>query len=393
MKKSRSLLMAGVAFAGLCAVSAAHADNGYQPYYYVPNPPPPGAEAPLSPISHTIQRVTGGIVDAERSVSNAATSAAGGLADVQHDIAASDTMRDTTAAVVDAQHDVATGTAPFFTKLADKQHAIGERSRITGNVPGFNVPDAPREVGLDWGLRTESGIDGGLSLSNYHYREPAPDVSLAGFKGSIDAQFTGRFFRDYFVTGDVRFAVGASDYSGSGHATNNFERLYDIRGLVGRDVVVNSFYSLSPFTGVGVRSFYSDDRGKSSTGASGYRRNNVLYYLPVGLTQRVLFTPESRVRATVEYDYAFYGLQTSYLSDVPGGYPNIDNPQHFGNGYRAELMYETPHWGVGPFANYWAIADSEMNTSCGTAICFTGHEPHNNTLEVGLRAKFHMWDW
>lgn len=256
---------------------------------------------------------------------------------------------------------------------------------IHKNTAPRDEPQGPRP---EFTLGTRSGVDVALQVSNYHYREPSLDVSLAGEKGGVDVTTTGKFWTNNFVSFDFRYGLGTVDYSGSGRSSGNSEHLFDIRALVGRDFL-GSWYGFSPYTGIGFRNLFSDERGLSSTGASGYRRENKSYYMPVGFTQRFMLSPRNHLSINGEYDYVFHGKQISYLDDL-SGYPRVDNDQHHGNGFRTQIMWERPGWSIGPFANYWAMADSNLVDACGTAVCVTnGHEPHNNTIEAGLQLRVH----
>ena len=239
-------------------------------------------------------------------------------------------------------------------------------------------------------LATASGVDLGLQISDYQYEEPSLNVKLTGPKFGADVLLTASLGHDSFVTADIRGAFGYSDYSGSGTKTNNFEDLWDIRGLIGHDFIFQSF-SLTPVVGVGYRDFYSDDRGTSSIGDQGYRRQNQLIYIPIGIEPRFRVLADARIATNFEYDYVVTGRQTSTLSDANVGFPDISNTQKSGYGLRGSIMWEQQQWAAGPFFDYWSIQQSDTVCADGTLYGLCGYEPTNHTIEGGFQVRYHFY--
>jgi len=239
-------------------------------------------------------------------------------------------------------------------------------------------------------LATASGLDLGLQISDYQYEEPSLNVKLTGPKFGINALLTGKFSQNWFVTADLRGAFGYSDYSGSGTQNDNFEDLWDIRGLIGHDFFLSTF-SLSPYLGIGFRDLYSDDRGVTSTGAHGYRRENQLFYVPIGIEPRFRVMQGARIATDIEFDPVIEGTQSSTLSDANVGFPNISNTQKFGYGIRGDIMWEANRWSAGPFFNYWSIQQSNTTCATGPTYGLCGYEPTNHTFEVGAQFRYHFF--
>ena len=239
-------------------------------------------------------------------------------------------------------------------------------------------------------LETTSGIDLAFQLSDYRYEEPSLNVKLGGQKFGFDTTAAYAFGNDWFVGGELRNAFGFSEYKGSGTLSGNFENLFDVRGVVGKDFRAEPFV-IAPYLGLGYRDFYSDDRGTTSTGASGYRRENQLYYIPVGVEPRFHVSAETNITANLEYDYVVRGKQTSKLSDANAGFPDISNNQKSGYGFRGNLMWETNKWAAGPFFNYWNIQQSDTSCATSSTLGLCGYEPTNNTLEAGLQFRYHLF--
>jgi hypothetical protein len=255
------------------------------------------------------------------------------------------------------------------------------------------IPTAPGVIASDRArhdvLATHSGADLGFQISDYRYREPGLDVNIYGPKYGLNLLLTGKVTDNAFIAADLRGALGWSNYTGSGRHNDNFEDLGDIRLLGGYDFFLDRF-SLSPFTGIGYRDLYSDDRGRTDTGFYGYRRENQLLYLPLGIEPRFRVTPESRVAVDMEYDYVITGWQSSKLSDVTPLLPDLTNTQRSGNGFRGSVMWEMPTWSAGPFFNYWNIDQSDSTCATTLYVLACGHEPSNHTFEFGGQFRLHF---
>jgi hypothetical protein len=281
---------------------------------------------------------------------------------------------------------------------ASRGHAMAPPP-LPANVPApvpeqtSNVP-APEQK--DISLATRSGIDLGLQASHYHYTAPSTATDLIGPKFGVTASMTGKFAGQWFVTGDFRGAFGFSDYTGNGTRNGNFEDLWDIRGLIGRDFFLSRF-SLSPYTGIGFRDLYTDMRGTSSTGTQLYRRENQLLYIPIGVEPRFRVTPDARVAANAEFDYVANGKELANTSDLSGSLganlPNLTENQKSGYGVRGSVMWETNRWAAGPFFNYWKIGTSSFNcvTDPTGANTVCAQEPSNHTLEGGVQFRYHIY--
>jgi len=239
-------------------------------------------------------------------------------------------------------------------------------------------------------LSTPSGLTGGFQITDYDYKEPGLD-ELSGPKAGLTLNGAGKFDNGFFLGVKMRYALGWSDYNGSGTSSGHFENLFDVRPYLGKDFVFSTF-SLSPYLGVGYRHLYSNDRGVTSTGDLGYRRTNNLIYLPFGVTPRFRVTDESLISTNLEYDAVLSGIEMTKLSDVDPGLPGVHNQQSSGYGLRADVMWEHQDWGVGPFLIYWNIDQS--NSVCASGSVYSGcgfYEPANSTLEGGLQLTYHFF--
>jgi len=232
-------------------------------------------------------------------------------------------------------------------------------------------------------LRTADGFEIGEQVSNYQYEEPGV-MNVKGVKLGLTGSVAMNIGDVLYVAGDLRFAFGDVDYTGSGTKRNNPDRLWDLRATGGKDLAAGGTV-LSPYAGLGYRTLLNDLRGTSSTGAIGYRRNSEYWYLPLGVTHRFKAGRFSRISTSLEYDYLIIGKQTTYWSDVGPGLSDQVNRQKSGYGLRLSSAYEIKNWSIGVFYYYWNIEESERNYLSSLVYVY---EPKNNTSEYGVQVKY-----
>jgi hypothetical protein len=244
-------------------------------------------------------------------------------------------------------------------------------------------------------LATRPGFDIGAQVSDYRYHEPSPGTKIQGphFGGTLDA--TGVVGDHYFGIAEFRGVTGPVDYSGnSGSKHDQTNTLFEGRGLFGKDFIF-SYFSFSPYVGVGYRYVDNDLSGNASNGTPLYERENGNWYIPIGFMPRMYIDESSRLAALFEYDVVVQGRETSHLGDAHAGDPEVHDEQDNGFGFRSELMYETKYWSFGPFASYWAMNTSRFSiyhspsSSCGSTTCSLT-VPYNHTIEAGLQFKVHI---
>lgn len=248
----------------------------------------------------------------------------------------------------------------------------------------------------------------GLQISDYRYEEfvgGSQFMRLTGPTFGIVLDVAQSLGSGWFVEGDMRGTYGDHDYNGgdidlfTGISTPSTKSgisdwMFDARLLAGHDFLFPGAFwgatdaGLSPYLGFGFRFLYDDNTGTDSNGVAGYERFSHYLYLPIGVTPRFRLSPNSRLSVNMEYDQLLYGWQVSSLGESIAGASDLTNQQTTGYGLRGSVMYEQPHWSVGPFVEFWDIGTS--NTACtGSGIgTLCGDEPHNQTTEIGLQAKY-----
>jgi len=225
------------------------------------------------------------------------------------------------------------------------------------------------------GLMEEEGIFYGVRFS-YTSRDWVPaSPKESPSKG-------GGMFR-----AEGRFAFGQVDYDGAlqnsetgeiiPYAVNNIDDFtFEGRLLLGADMLhgdtLNTLYA-----GIGYR-YLNDD---PSFDPYGYERESNYLYVPLGYQ----FDSSHKVGWSfgfgAEYDIFIVGEQRSHLSDLDPSYPDVDNRQNSGYGYRASLRLQHKSkdavFTIEPFFRYWDINKSEVEPA--------GYEPANETKEIGVQ--------
>jgi hypothetical protein len=243
-------------------------------------------------------------------------------------------------------------------------------------------------------LDTLSGSELGLQISDYRYEEHfngSGFMSNVGTKLGITGSYIQTVSGGWYWGGDVRFATGPVNYTGSGTKAGNPEQLFDVRLTGGRDFARGS-YLLSPYAGVGYRTLFNDLSGLTSTGAAGYRRYSTYVYLPLGLTHRFSVNDQARISTSLEYQHLLEGRQQSFLSDSNPLFNDPVNTQKNGYGARLVSSYETAHWSVGLFYQFWSLPDSDRSVLTASGVPVGAViEPKNTTAEVGAHLKYRFY--
>lgn len=193
------------------------------------------------------------------------------------------------------------------------------------------------------------------------------------------------------VKTEGKLSWGQVDYKNSGTMDNIDDFMAEIRGIAGYSFSPCETVKITPYTGIGYRYLNDDSSGKiTSTGALGYERESNFVYSPLGVELEKTLNKEWSVGTALEYDYFWFGVQKSHLSNVLASLNDIKNNQNSGYGLRGSLKVKrrSERFDVvfEPFIRYWNIDDSDSSiiTYSGTVIGY-GYEPKNNSTEYGIR--------
>jgi len=291
-----------------------------------------------------------------------------------------------------------------------------------------------RTASVDVPLATPTGHELNISLSGYNYVEPG-DLRISIHTAKVGGEYTGTFslnrHQHWFAQADVRGSSGNATYDGfcfpwlirpNRTSPNGYELdlgdpspcsesgdrdwYLEGRALVGKDFI-GQRWSLSPYTGVGIRHL-----SNGTTGTPGYRTDEYLYP-PVGITARTN-AGAHMVSFNLEYDRLIRGWQKTRNAELGGGdFPatptapaftiesisDVSFAQHTGWALRASANYHlTKRWSAEPYYLHWSVGSSPVNDQTATFTVnhvtaqeqLGAYEPFNTTNEFGVKLGFHF---
>jgi hypothetical protein len=224
-------------------------------------------------------------------------------------------------------------------------------------------------------LKTQSGHELGVSLTNYKYDEPGY-MQLNATKLGVSYSGTyvlGTTWPDpsasWFLRTDLHYGGGGADYRSpiSGNLDNTPSRYMEARALIGKDIQMSG-YVLSPYLGLGFRHLHSD---------LGYKRDSYYTTMPIGFIHKVKLDDRSQLLTSVEYMHLIRGVQKAKL---PSQSLSLDQPK--GYGLRFQMLKRYQNWSIGPVLTHWSLGASEID---GGWI-----EPRNKTTEWGIKSFYYF---
>lgn len=238
----------------------------------------------------------------------------------------------------------------------------------------------------------EDGSTGGVGLEGFMDRYREPDTNVDVTTTTTYGSLTGYYAYEQsgiFGALDGRISYGTADYkSPSGTMSGSPEWEYEVRARLGYDMPLWGG-SLTPYTGVGVRYYTDEGKGRyTNTFAGAYDRRIFQNYIPFGARYTYVTEGGWNVSPMLEYDHLIYGNVNSRLGNVNSFYDNITNKQTKGYGIRGELMIgkSLQHfsWQFGPFVRYWNVDDSDT-TYDRHGIGWL--EPQNTRRQIGAALR------
>ena len=219
----------------------------------------------------------------------------------------------------------------------------------------------------------------------YQYKEPGL-MSIKGpsFGLQLDYQQISRNGMVLFVNAELGFVNGKYDGRLNDNEQTPFTMNNDNSYILGisprlgyQFLLYQQQLALTPYAGLGYRFLHNG----TSDNQYGYLRISNYFYLPLGV-QLTLNKGHFMMQSQLEFDVLPHGIQ---YSGVDGG---VYNQQDRGFGANANILFGQDEsswaWLVGPYVKYWKIPDSKAEAG----NTYTWKEPKNNTLDIGLMAKF-----
>ena len=194
---------------------------------------------------------------------------------------------------------------------------------------------------------------------------------------------------------EARGSLAKVDYSGhgsrkeqNGTSDNITQYILEARQLAGYDFNVLKTTTITPYIGIGYRYLNDDGAGKfTSTGIDLCVRESNYFYSPIGLEVTTVLNKGWKAIGNFEYDYFWWGMQKTRLTDKVGYTTNLENKQEEGYGCRGSMEFQKTggklDFAIGPFIRYWSIQVSRRSGYTKNGVDKTGVEPKNNTLEIG----------
>jgi hypothetical protein len=238
-------------------------------------------------------------------------------------------------------------------------------------------------------LLGKSAYEVGLEVSYLTYKEP--NLKTQGMMYGLVGSYT--YHNKIMLKAELRGSYGGVKWDGltlEGRVTENNcpNFLLEFRGLGGYDFPISTSSILTPYVGIGVRYLNNDVLPRP------YERESNYIYTPIGIGLITDLGKGWSVGGAGEYDYFWWGYQTSHPMDsLPGLDHDIESNQRDGYGLRGSITFEKKYKKVafegGPFITYWNIKKLKPEilpyTVNGSTTGFVWQEPGNHSLQVGIK--------
>ena len=229
------------------------------------------------------------------------------------------------------------------------------------------------------------------SAAYSHYREPSIGMQLKGPELGVhlrlsDLRGLGRLKLEVDLLG------GAQNYS-SADGQLERRRTFDTRWHAlyrllpeGSAQGQNSGQNSGLYAGLALQSSYSDLRGVVRPGVEGYERLNRSSWLTAQWRQSLKLDALPRLQGLqLDLGHLLDGRQTSYLSQVGGGWRDATNKQPWGWQVQLQSTW-TAERGLllEPFVRYTQVGHSDTVIAGPKAVS----EPANSRWQLGLKATW-----
>lgn len=241
----------------------------------------------------------------------------------------------------------------------------------------------------------QSGWDTGIGVLHFNYEEPSVDVRESGVMYGIQGSYTAFPNDDWMWRMGGSFHTGRLKYDGATWAgtpvsANTEDYIYELRGLLGKNINHSKDSRGTFFVGFGHR--YWNDRVKAT---GGYEREITYFYVPLGYETARLLKGSKMDGFKFELDWLIRGKVRSHLSNVDPRFNDPSVTQNSGYGFRVAYYFKNigkmHNFSLEPYVQYWSVKDSKTAILTLSGLPFaTVLEPRNRTTVYGLNAS---WGW
>lgn len=261
------------------------------------------------------------------------------------------------------------GSGPGFAQsAAPLPDPITQSSPTAQTSAVKDEPEAPQAG--SW--RPAGPIRWGMSLGLHTYREP--DMRLTGPTLGLRAA-APLWVGDWPVSLEAEVAVGIDRYtSASSGSLDGVKRLASAWHLL----VGSARTGLVPRAGLSLTTDWTDLRGQTSRGLSGYERLNQSLWLGA---QWLVAQEESPAPWRLRAGALITGRQSSYFSQVSSSYGDVINRQNRGALVELEAPWRIAGVDASLRMGFKAYADSKLALAPGYGLVY---EPANRALELGI---------
>lgn len=236
----------------------------------------------------------------------------------------------------------------------------------------------------------------GILISDFTYEETAngeflmdDKATMLGIHAAISSDANKADEAYWKLNSTLQF--GDMDYrsAGTGTMSGHDDTIFELRGVIGKRSISLNNIPITPYIGLGYHYLIDDSEGmQTTTGHYGYLREQTYLYTPVGIefSDIQIFGSAWQFGVNFEYDFLWYGENTTDLTSVDG--PVLNFEQEDGYGLRTSARFYTQNFVIEPFIKYWNIDDSEIVEFESGGEIFGFYEPENTTLEYGVKLAY-----
>ncbi len=294
----------------------------------------------------------------------------------------------------DSETDVESPAVEVYANSDPKPKKLKKPSRPFWHRPTRTTEPSPRHV------HTFS-----FDAEPFYYNYKDQDqISSKGYMLGYNAEYAYRPLEGSLMNTGIVDVYGVSFHYASGDLdfkTSSFgsipdkrNSMFEVRGLLGKDIALSEEVSMTPYLGIGYRSLLDEGNLRVTTSSFYYYDRHSRYtYLPLGINASAPLGPLS-ADVNLEWDIFLKGTHVSdwsigkQFSSITN--PNVSNKQKDGFGLRGSIRfsYMLPNKlniYAEPFVRYWKIKASDTKRVSIDGSLTNISVPTNRTTEIGSK--------